>query len=79
MPLTIIDSFVLTSWNIVNLVLKEEVNERNKTAEERAGQYPPIFDCYRVRRTERKASQCPRYGRNQIADHEDVVPIMVIR
>lgn len=62
----------------MNLVLDEEVNQGNKSAEEGAGQIFAVFDGLRVGRTQSQTSQCPWQSGDQVADHENVVPVMIV-
>ncbi len=69
----------LTSGHFVDLVLDEEINQRHKCAEEGCRQpLPPSYGS-RIRRAECYAAQRPGQRRNQVADHEDIVPVMIIR
>jgi hypothetical protein len=63
----------------VNLVLDEEVHKRHKCRKESSAQVFSQFDGTRIRRTQCETSQCPRQSCDQVADHEDVVPVVVIR
>lgn len=67
------------SRHAVNLVLNEKVYQRNKGSEKGAGQVFPQLDRLRVWRAESQTSKCPWQCRNQIADHKDIMPVMVIR
>lgn len=62
----------------MNLVLYEKVNQRNESSKESASEVFPVLYRRRIGRTEHEASHGPRQCRNQIADHEDIMPIMVI-
>lgn len=68
-----------TSWYTMHLVLDEEVHQRNQRPKESTRQVLSVLDGLRVGRTQRQTSQCPRQRSHQIADHEDVVPIVIIR
>lgn len=61
------------------LVLDEKVHQRHERPEKGRGQVLPVCDRLRVRRAQRQTTQRPRQGSNQIADHEDIVPIVIIR
>jgi hypothetical protein len=63
----------------VNLVLDEEVHKRDECRKESSAQVFSQLDGSRVWRAQCKASQCPGQGRDQVADHEDVVPVVIIR
>jgi len=71
-------SLRLTSCDSVDFMLKEKVCSWNKSAKEGGSKDLPVLDSYWVRRTNRKASQGPRNSGNKIANHEDVVPHMVV-
>lgn len=60
-------------------MLNEKVHERYQRSEESAGQVLPILDSLRIWRTQRQTTQCPRQRSHQIADHEDIMPIVIIR
>ena len=61
------------------LVLDKEVHERNECCEESSTQVFPQLDSSRVRRAQCKTAQRPRQSRDQVADHENIVPIVIIR
>jgi hypothetical protein len=63
----------------MHLVLDEEVDQGYQRREECTAQILSQLDCPRVRRAEQDTSDCPRQRRNQIADHEDVVVIVIVR
>lgn len=60
-------------------MLDEEVDEWDQCSKECSSQVFPQLDRSWVGRAQGEAAQCPRQRRNQIADHEDIVPIVVIR
>lgn len=69
-----------TSRHTMHLMLYKEIHQRYQRSKEGAGKVLPIH--YRPRvlpRTQRQAAGRPRYRRNEIADHEDVMPVVVIR
>lgn len=69
---------MLTARHLVDFVLNEEVNEGHQRAKEETGEPLPVLGGYRIRRTQGKTAQGPWQGGHKIADHEDVVPVMVI-
>src|SRR5256885_6212371 len=70
---------LLTSCNLMHFVLYEEVDQGHQRAEEQTGQDFSVFDCSRMWRTESKTPKSPWQCCNQIGDHENVMPVMVIR
>lgn len=62
----------------MHLVLDKEVNQRYERAEESRSQVLPVLDCRRVRRAEHDTANGPGQCRDQIADHENVVPVVII-
>jgi len=62
----------------MDLVLKEKVGKWSKIAKERGSQDPPVLEGRRIGRTQRETSQSPWHRRNEIADHEYIVPVMVV-
>lgn len=69
----------LTTWNLVHFVLYEKVNQGHQSAEEQACHDLPVFYGPTVLRTEGKTAKSPRQRRNQIGNHEDIMPVMIIR
>jgi hypothetical protein len=63
----------------VHLVLDEEVDQWYKCAKEGISQAFAVLDRSRIRRAEHRTSNGPGQRSHQIADHKDVVPIVVIR
>lgn len=63
---------------MVYFVLYEEVNKGDQRCEERSRKDLSIPDGGRILRAEGEAAQGPRKCRDEIRDHEDIVPIMVI-
>jgi hypothetical protein len=62
----------------VHLVLNEIIDQGHEGAEEQASQDLPVLDGSGIRRTERQAAQCPGQSCNQVGNHEDIMPIMII-
>jgi len=62
----------------VDLVLDEEVYERNQRSEEAASEIFPVLDRGCVGRAQRKAAGSPRDGEHKIGDHQNIVPIVVV-
>lgn len=60
-------------------MLDEIVHQRNQCAEEQPRGDLAVLDSPLVHRRQRKTSGSPRHRKHQIRDHEDVVPIVVIR
>lgn len=69
----------LTTRDSVHLVLDEEIHQRHKRAEESTSQVFPVPNGGRIRRAKHQAANRPGQGSHQVADHENVMPIMVIR
>lgn len=63
----------------MHLVLDEKVDQWDECAKERAREHLPVFDSRWVRWAERETSQCPWQSRDKIRNHEDIMPIVVIR
>lgn len=63
----------------MNLVLDEKIDQRHQRAKECASQILPIPDCLRIGRAQCHDSQSPWDGGDQIADHENIVPTVIIR
>lgn len=68
----------LTSSNAVDLVLDKEVNQWHERAEEAGSQVFPIFDRFRVRRAEGDAARRPGQSSNDVRDHQNIVPVVVV-
>ena len=62
----------------MDLVLDEEVDQGHEGAEEPPRQVFPVLDGLGVGRAEGDASDGPRDGEDEVRDHEDVVPVMVV-
>jgi hypothetical protein len=63
----------------MHLVLYEEVDQRNECRKESTSQILPILYSLRIRRTQHNTPNGPRQRRNQITNHEYVMPIVIIR
>ena len=63
----------------MDFVLDEEVDQWDQGTKEATCEYLPILDCGRIIRAQGEASQGPGKSRDEVGDHEDVVPVMVIR
>lgn len=62
----------------MDLVLNEEVNQRDECCEERPSKELPVLDSCGVARAQSKAAKSPRQSGHQVGDHKDVVPVVVI-
>jgi hypothetical protein len=62
----------------VDLVLNEIVNQRNQCSKEQARHNLAVLDSTAVVGAERKAAKSPWQSSNQIRDHEDIMPVMVV-
>ncbi len=63
----------------MDLVLDEEINQWHKSAEEGASKVLSILDGPRVGRAQSETPRCPRDGEYYVCDHEDIVPVVIIR
>lgn len=68
----------LTTSDVVHLVLYKEINQGKNGAKESTSEVLPIPDGIRMRWTQSNATKSPRYCKDEIRDHEDVVPVVVI-
>lgn len=68
----------LTSRHAVDFVLDEEVDQGHQSTKEGAGNQLAVLDGLGVRRAQHDASNCPREGCDNVGDHEDVVPVVVV-
>ena len=59
-------------------MLQEKVHQRHEGPEEGGGQELPVPHGPRVWRAERDAPDGPRKGDDEVGDHEDVVPVVVV-
>lgn len=64
---------------MVHFVLNEKVDERKYSSVERPGKVFTVLHSCGVLGTHGDHTECPRDGGDQVRDHEDVVPVMVIR
>jgi hypothetical protein len=64
--------------HLVDLVLDEEVEHRHKGGEEGATKELAVVDGLGVVGAQGDAADGPGYGRDEVRDHEDVVPVVVI-
>jgi len=62
----------------VDFVLDEKVYQGYQSAKEGTSEHLPVLDGYWIRRAQSQTAQRPWQGSNQIADHEDVVPVVVV-
>ena len=62
----------------MDLVLNEEVHHGHNGAKEAASNVFPVSDCRRVGRAQCQATKHPGNSRDQVRDHKDVVPVMVV-
>lgn len=62
----------------MDLVLNEVVNQRHQGTEKEACQDLSVLDCTAVVGTQCQTAKRPRQGRNQIRNHEDIMPVMVV-
>lgn len=62
----------------MDLVLDEEVHQRYDCSEKTSCKDLAVFDGLYVRRAQNVAAIGPRNGSDQVRDHEDVVPVMVV-
>lgn len=64
---------------MVDFVLDEEVEQRHDCRKESGGKYLPVLDRFGIRRAEFDAADGPGDGSQEVRDHEDVMPIVIIR
>ena len=76
--LTAFGGRILTSCDLVDFMLKEEIGGWHKSTEEQACEYFAVLDGLRIGRTQSQTAKRPGYGDDKVGDHEDVVPVMVI-
>ena len=69
---------ILTSCNLVNLMLYEEVNHGNNSSKEGGGNVFSVPNGFRIGRAQGEAAKCPRDRGYEIRNHEDIVPVMII-
>lgn len=71
---------LLTSRNTVNLVLDKVINERYQGPEEQPGKDFAVLDGFFVGlRGEQETANRPRQSEDQVSNHENVMPVMVVR
>lgn len=63
----------------MHLVLNKVVDQRNKGAEEETGKNLSVLNSPTVVWAQGQTTNSPWQSRNQVRDHKDIVPIMVIR
>lgn len=63
----------------MDLVLDKEIDQRHESAEEGTSQIFPVLDSLRIWGAEGQAPGGPRDGKDDIRDHQNVVPVVVIR
>jgi len=68
----------LTSRYPVDLVLNEEVDQWHQSAKEGARDVFPVFDGLGVGRAQRNTTGCPRNGEDDVGNHQNIVPVMVV-
>lgn len=68
-----------TSSNAMHLVLNEEVDERHQGTKESTSKVLPVLDSLRVWWAQGNASQGPRQGCHNVRNHENVMPVMIVR
>lgn len=68
----------VSTRHLVDLVLDEEVDQRYEGSEEGTAQDLAVVDGLGVVGAQGDAAKCPWQSSNEIRDHEDVVPVMVI-
>lgn len=59
-------------------MLDKEVDQWHERAEEARSQVFPIFNRGRVRRAERDAARRPGQGSNNVRDHQNIVPVVIV-
>lgn len=62
----------------MHLVLNKEIDQWHYGPKESTRQVLPQLYCLRVGWAHYETADCPRQGCYQVADHEDVVPIVVV-
>lgn len=67
-----------TSSNTVDLVLNEKVNERHKGSEKGTGKELAVLDSRRVVGAERNAASGPGESSDNVGNHENIMPIVVV-
>src|SRR5215469_6613940 len=67
------------SCNMMNFVLDKEVEQRHDCCKESASEYFAILDRFWIRRAEFDTADGPGHSSQEIRDHEDIMPIVIIR
>jgi hypothetical protein len=68
----------LTSSDTMHLVLNEEVDQWHKSAEKGRCQVFAIFDGLRIGGAECDTASRPRKRRNNVGNHENIMPIVIV-
>lgn len=63
----------------MHLVLNKVVDQGNQCSEKETGENLAVFDSAAVCGAKSETAQCPWKSSNQIRNHEDIMPVMVIR
>ena len=69
----------LTSSNFVDFVLDKEVDQRHQRPKEATRKNLPPSDSLWILRAQGQAPKGPWERCDKVGDHEDVVPVMVVR
>lgn len=75
----VIKHHLLTSRHTMHLMLNEVIHQWHDRRKERASQVLPQLDRLRIRRTQHCTSNSPRQRGDHVRDHEDIVPIVIVR
>lgn len=62
----------------MDLMLNEIVDQRNQCSEEQTGHNLAVLDSTAVVGAERKTAESPWQSSDQVRDHEDIMPVMVV-
>lgn len=62
----------------MDLVLDEKVDQRDQGSEKEASQQLAVLDGRLVWRRESEAAEGPGKGEDEVRDHKDVVPVVVV-
>ena len=62
----------------MDLVLDKKVNQRDQCAKEATGKVFPVLDRFRIRWAQGNAPGGPRNGKDEVRDHQYVMPVMVV-
>lgn len=63
----------------MDLVLDKKVDQRNDSTVEGTGHVFAILDCHMIGWAQGNAPKGPRNGGQQVGNHEEVVPVVIIR